>query len=103
MRGAGIDAGATVDGGSTGVVAPGSLTPCTALGAVTLTGIPDGGTTWMPAPPWPDGVPYYAQPPAMAVPDAGPDGPPMQGVPEAGGVVLPDGSEPPPVPPELSA
>ena len=98
MRGAGIDAGATVDGGSTGVVAPGSLAPCTALGEVTLSGMLP--SSWTPAPPWPDGVPYYAPAPAMPVGDAGPDAPPpMQGAPEAGGVVIPDDAEPPAVPP----
>jgi hypothetical protein len=114
MRGAGVDAGATVDGGSTGVVPPGSLKPCTALGSVTLAGtLPP---TWTPAPPWPDGVPYYSGPaPGMAVPEAGSDAPmgageagvleggtdagPMQGEPEAGGVIIPEDAEPPPSPP----
>jgi len=113
MRGAGIDGGAPEDGGSTGVVRPGSLAPCTALGSVTLSGMLP--SSWTPAPPWPDGVPYaQGAPPGMAVPDAGGDAPvdggvleggvggdagPMEGEPEAGGVIIPEDAEPPPAPP----
>jgi hypothetical protein len=116
MRGAGIDAGAPADGGSTGVVPPGSLAPCTALGSVTLSGtLPP---TWTPAPPWQDGVPYYdAQAPGMVVPEAGPDAPmgageagvleggtdagtpPMQPGLGTGNVVIAADAQPPPVPP----
>lgn len=109
MRGAGVDAGAVADGGSAGVVPPGSLEPCTALGSVTLAGtLP---ASWTPAPPWPDGVPYVQGPTipppapdgggmADAGEDAESDSGPMQGVPETGGgVIIPDDAEPPPVPP----
>jgi hypothetical protein len=52
LAGAGIG-----DAGDDAGVAPGSLTPCTVLGAIALAP-PSPSTSWTPGPAWPDGVPY---------------------------------------------
>jgi hypothetical protein len=55
VAGEGLDAGTGFDGGA-GPVAPGSLTPCTVLGATALS--PSVPSSWTAGPAWPDGVPY---------------------------------------------
>jgi hypothetical protein len=45
------------DAGDDAGVAPGSLSPCSVLGAIELA-TPPPSTSWTPGPVWPDGVPY---------------------------------------------
>ena len=82
--------------------APGSLSPCTILGSVTLSSTVPG--TWFPGPAWPDGVPYVDGGVDLTgqLPPLGPssicstsgDGGADAGSPEAGVTTAPPGAEP---------